>query len=98
VDECKPLVGGDGRNGRSGWRGAHAAGRRGRRAALRPGEAGAASPYQTQAETAWNAGTQHLSLKCDEPLSSFAFKFNLRRYILEPGEAALAALVAEAGP
>jgi hypothetical protein len=26
--------------------------------------------------------TKRLTLKCDEPLSSFAFKFNLRRYIL----------------
>jgi hypothetical protein len=26
------------------------------------------------------AGTKHLKLKCDESLSSFAFKFNLRRY------------------
>jgi hypothetical protein len=25
-------------------------------------------------------GTKHLKLKCDEPLSNFAFKFNLRRY------------------
>ena len=25
-------------------------------------------------------GTKRLTLKCDEPLSSFAFKFNLRRY------------------
>jgi len=26
-------------------------------------------------------GTNILTLKCDEPLSAFAFKFNLRRYI-----------------
>jgi len=26
-------------------------------------------------------GTKRLTLKCDEPLSNFAFKFNLRRYI-----------------
>ena len=25
-------------------------------------------------------GTKRLTLNCDEPLSSFAFKFNLRRY------------------
>jgi hypothetical protein len=25
-------------------------------------------------------GTKRLKLNCDEPLSSFAFKFNLRRY------------------
>ena len=25
-------------------------------------------------------GSTHLKLKCDEPLSTFAFKFNLRRY------------------
>jgi hypothetical protein len=25
-------------------------------------------------------GTKRLTLKCDEPLSSFAFKYNLRRY------------------
>jgi hypothetical protein len=29
-------------------------------------------------------GTDHLKLNCDELLSSFAFKFNLRRYMLEP--------------
>jgi len=28
-------------------------------------------------------GTKHLKLKRDELLSSFAFKFNLRRYIVE---------------
>jgi hypothetical protein len=28
-------------------------------------------------------GTKRLKLKCDEPLSDFAFKFNLRRYTLE---------------
>jgi hypothetical protein len=28
-------------------------------------------------------GTKRLKLKCDEPLSNFAFKFNLRRYTLE---------------
>jgi len=28
-------------------------------------------------------GTKHLKLKCDELLSSFAFRFNLRRYIKE---------------
>ena len=26
-------------------------------------------------------GTERLKLKCDEPLSNFAFKFNLRRYL-----------------
>ena len=26
-------------------------------------------------------GTKRLKLKCDEPLSNFAFNFNLRRYI-----------------
>jgi hypothetical protein len=26
-------------------------------------------------------GTERLKLKCDYPLSNFAFKFNLRRYI-----------------
>jgi hypothetical protein len=26
------------------------------------------------------AGTKRLKLKCDEPLSNFAFNFNLRRY------------------
>ena len=25
-------------------------------------------------------GTQHLKLKCDEPLSNFGFNFNLRSY------------------
>ena len=28
-------------------------------------------------------GTTHLKLKCDELLSSFAFKFNLRRYTVD---------------
>jgi len=28
-------------------------------------------------------GTNLLTLKCDEPLSTFAFNFNLRRYIVE---------------
>ena len=28
-------------------------------------------------------GTERLRLECDEPLSNFAFKFNLRRYRLE---------------
>ena len=27
-------------------------------------------------------GTKRLKLKCDSPLSNFAFNFNLRRYIL----------------
>ena len=27
---------------------------------------------------------QHLKLKCDEPLSNFAFKFNSRRYTQDP--------------
>ena len=31
-------------------------------------------------------GTKHLKLKCDELLSSFAFKFNLRRYTVEGTE------------
>jgi hypothetical protein len=26
-------------------------------------------------------GTKRLKLQCDDPLSNFAFKFNLRRYI-----------------
>ena len=26
-----------------------------------------------------------MKLQCDEPLSSFAFNFNLRRYIMGPG-------------
>jgi hypothetical protein len=31
-------------------------------------------------------GTQYLKLKRDELLSSFAFKFNMRRYITEDGK------------
>jgi hypothetical protein len=31
-------------------------------------------------------GTEHLKLKCDVLLSTFAFKFNLRRYTVERGE------------
>ena len=34
-------------------------------------------------------GSERLKLKCDEPLSNFAFKFNLRRYI-EGGRSFLA--------
>ena len=30
------------------------------------------------------SGSERLRLKCDEPLSKIAFKFNLRRYNLEP--------------
>jgi len=30
--------------------------------------------------------TKHLKLKCDEPLSNFALKFNLRRYIKDYGD------------
>ena len=40
-------------------------------------------------------GTKRLKLKCDEPLSNFAFKFNLRRCIKEACEAAGATV---AGP
>jgi hypothetical protein len=31
-------------------------------------------------------GTKRLKLKCDEPLSDFAFNFNLRRYTAVPGD------------
>ena len=34
-------------------------------------------------------GTEHLKLKCDEPLSNFAFNFNLRRYMKANGKCAL---------
>ena len=33
-------------------------------------------------------GTKRLKLKCDEPLSNFAFKCNLRHYILDDRAAA----------
>ena len=32
-------------------------------------------------------GTKHLKVKCDKLLSSFAFKFNLRRYTEEASAA-----------
>jgi len=32
-------------------------------------------------------GTKRLRLKCDELVSSFAFKFDLRRYTMAPGTA-----------
>jgi hypothetical protein len=35
-------------------------------------------------------GTQLLKLKCDEPLSKFAFKIELRRYTMEENEADMA--------
>ena len=31
-------------------------------------------------------GTKRLKLQCDEPLSDFAFKFNLRRYNQNPSQ------------
>jgi hypothetical protein len=35
-------------------------------------------------------GTNHLKLNCDTVLSTFAFKFNLRRYNVERAETAYA--------
>jgi len=43
------------------------------------GWGGAASPYETHAESAWNYD-KCLKLKRDILLSTCAFKFNLRRY------------------
>ena len=48
-------------------------------------------PVGTRGESAW---FQHLKLKCGEPRSSFAFKFNVCRYISERDEA-LATATAE---
>jgi len=49
-------------------------------------------------------GSKHLKLNYDEPLSNFAFNFNLRRYKLEPAggvaplpDAALALLLQSTG-
>ena len=38
---------------------------------------------KTRVESAPGACNQRLRLKCDEPLSSFAFNFNVRHYIVE---------------
>ena len=44
---------------------------------LRLGRAVQVAPFKT---TLRAPGTKRLNLKCDEPLSNVAFKFNLRRY------------------
>jgi len=68
VDECKPLVGGD--PGRGGVPQHHRLPDRHR------GRAVQVDPIEPMLKP---PGTKHLKLKCDELLSSFAFKFNLRR-------------------
>jgi hypothetical protein len=82
VDECKPLVSGHG--------GGH------RQAARQPGgqapdgvpqARGRAAQVDPIKPTLKAPGTKRLKLKYDEPLSKFAFKFNLRRYS-EEGNAA----------
>jgi len=69
VDECQPLVVGVGAT----LAGDVQAGRR-----VLQGKAVQVDPIKP---TLKPPGTKHSRLKCDELLSSFGFKFNLRRYI-----------------
>jgi hypothetical protein len=48
---------------------------------LHPGRAVQVDPIKTMLKA---PGTKRLKLKCDDVASSFAFNFNLRRYILSP--------------
>jgi hypothetical protein len=78
VDECKPLAVGGGGTGMD------------RSYAVAVDAAGtivAAGNFHGQAvqvdpikPTLKPSGPKHFKLKCDEPLSDFAFKCNLRRY------------------
>ena len=43
-------------------------------------------------------GTKHLKLQCDEPFSSFAFKFNMRHNIEVDIDDAAQAVTLEVGP
>ena len=67
VDECKPLGGGVRREQRAPPGAGHA---------RQPGRAVQVDPMKP---TLKPPGTKRLKLKCDVPLSSFAFKFNSRR-------------------
>jgi len=75
VDECKPLLRGRGRLVRPPGNGAHPAPEAGDQ-----GEAVQVNPMKPKLKT---PGSERLKLKCDHPLSRFAFKFNLRRYTKE---------------
>jgi hypothetical protein len=66
VDECKPLAGGASGEDHSG-------------AVRVPGEAVQVDPIKPVLKP---PETKRLILKYDEPLSNFAFKFNLRHYNL----------------
>ena len=67
MDECKPLRGGAGLLAAAGRRRGH----------------GKAVQVNLMKPTLKPPGTKRLKPKYDEPLSNFAFKFNLRRYITE---------------
>ena len=68
MDECKPLPGG-------------VRGRRVQRDGPVHGEAVRVEPMKSKLKAPGTPGTKRLKLKHDNLLSSFAFKFNLRRYI-----------------
>jgi len=70
VNECKPLVHGQRRDGGVGRRGAPGAG---------PGRAVQVDPIEPKLKP---PGYTRLKPKHNSSLSSFAFKFNLRRYSL----------------
>ena len=73
MDECKPLLRGDGHTGDGvPGRRRHAVG-----AGHGHGKAVQVDPIKPTLKA---PGTKRLKLKFDKPLSSFAFTFNLRRY------------------
>jgi hypothetical protein len=71
MNECKLLVGGGSEDDASGGRGAAGGGR---------GADGGAVQVDPIKLTLKAPVTKLLKLKCDDPLSNFAFNFNLRRY------------------
>jgi len=84
VNDCKPLGGGGARAGGvargagGGGGGGGGLGTPGSRAGL-PGRSVLVEPIQPKLKL---PGIERLKLKCDEPLSNFAFNFRLRRYTL----------------
>ena len=77
VDECKPLHAGDDDVS------ARAHGHHLLNPHLLHGRMVQVDPTKTKLKA---PGTHLLTLKCGAPLSTFAFKVNLRRYITERGE------------
>ena len=71
MDECKPLAAGGAYSGHRGA-GLQRQGGHGREVQVEPIKPTLKAP-----------GTKRLKPKCDEPLSNFAFNFNLRRYTTE---------------